>query len=218
MDISTYTATDPEEAEVTLSLVGADAAKFELNDPDQVAAGTKVLAFIEEPDFENPGDQNTDNVYEVTVRASDGKLNTDRMVTIKVTDADEAGEVEVPQDALIGVELTATLTDSDTGAPDTARFIDQVWSWHRLDSATAEIGEATPTVGTDSPSYTPVVADRGMFLRAMVTYTDRTRDEDNNDDNNLATNVLSVRGIHEHGDVECDDGGPEQSFQPEAGI
>ena len=57
-------------------------------------------------------------MYEVTVRASDGRLNTDRMVTIKVTDADEAGKVEVPQDALIGVELTATLTDSDTGAPD----------------------------------------------------------------------------------------------------
>ena len=55
------------------------------------------------------------------------------MVTIKVTDADEAGEVEVPQDALIGVELTATLTDSDTGAPDTAQFIHQVWSWHVFD-------------------------------------------------------------------------------------
>ena len=71
-------------------------------------------------------------MYEVTVRASDGRLNTDRMVTIKVTDADEAGEVEVPQDALIGVELTATLTDSDTGAPDPAQFIDQVWTWYRL--------------------------------------------------------------------------------------
>ena len=192
LDISTYTATDPEEAEVTLSLVGADAAKFELNDPDPVAAGTKVLAFIEEPDFENPGDQNGDNVYEVTVRASDSRLNTDRMVTIKVTDADEAGKVEVPQDALIGVELTATLTDSDTGAPNTAQFIDQVWSWHRLVATTAE-DAATEAATADnaiagaiSPEYTPVVADRGLFLKAMVTYTDRTRDEDNMDDNNEA--------------------------------
>ena len=60
-------------------------------------------------------------------------MNTDIDLSIKVTDADEAGEVEVPQDALIGVELTASLTDSDTGAPNTAQFIDQVWSWHRLD-------------------------------------------------------------------------------------
>ena len=37
------------------------------------------------------------------------------------------GEVEVSQDALIGVELMATLTDSDNGAPDPAEFIDQEW-------------------------------------------------------------------------------------------
>ena len=30
LDISTYTATDPEEADVTLSLMGDDAALFEL--------------------------------------------------------------------------------------------------------------------------------------------------------------------------------------------
>ena len=186
LDISTYTATDPEEAEVTLSLVGADAAKFELNDPDPVAAGTKVLAFIEEPDFENPGDRNGDNVYEVTVRASDGRLNTDRMVTIKVTDADEMGEVEVPQDALIGVELTATLTDSDTGAPDPAQFIDQVWQWHRLEMPDTTIADTTAIAGATSPSYTPVAEDRDMYLRAVVTYTDRTRDEDNDDTDNGA--------------------------------
>ena len=102
--ISTYTATDPEEADVTLSLMGDDAALFELaEDTDEDAGASRVLSFKERPDFENPGDRNGDNVYEVTVRASDGKLNTGWMVTIKVTDADEAGEVEVPQDALIGL-------------------------------------------------------------------------------------------------------------------
>ena len=193
--ISPYTATDPEEADVTLSLMGDDAALFELaEDTDEDADASRVLSFKERPDFENPGDRNTDNVYQVTVRASDGKLNTDRMVTIKVTDADEAGEVEVPQDALIGVELTATLTDSDTGAPNTAQFIDQQWSWHVFDAGDAEAAEAVEAdaenaiTGANSPAYTPVVADRGMYLKAMVTYTDRTRDEDNNADNNTATN------------------------------
>ena len=33
----------------------------------------------------------------------------------------------------------------------------------------------------DSASYTPVADDRGRYLRAMVTYTDRTYDEDNDD-------------------------------------
>ena len=185
--IAAYTATDPEGADVTLSLMGDDAALFELaDDTDTTASANRLLSFKEEPDFENPGDQNGDNVYEVTVRASDSILNTDIELTIKVTDADEAGEVEVPQDALIRVELTATLTDSDTGAPDPAQFIDQVWSWHRLATADAPINADSVIAGAGSSSYTPVVADRGMFLRARVTYTDRTRDEDNEPSDNTA--------------------------------
>ena len=185
--ISTYTATDPEEGEVTLSLMGDDSDIFELNDPDTVAAGTKILAFKEKPDFEMPGDQNGDNVYKVTVRASDGVLYADRMVTVKVTDADELGEVELSsQDAMIGIQLTAQIVDSDGGAPDSAQFIDQVWTWHRLATAAAEITDETAIAGATSSGYTPVGDDRGMFLRAMVTYTDRTRDENNMDDDNTA--------------------------------
>ena len=52
---------------------------------------------------------------------------------------------------------------------------------------------------------------------ARVTYTDRTRDEDNNAGNNTANNDPPFVGFTEHGDVGCDDGGPEQSIQPEAG-
>ena len=189
LTISIYVATDPEEANVTLSLTGVDAAVFELAaDTDAGAGASQVLSFKERPDFENPGDLNEDNIYEVTVQASDGVLTADRMMTIKVTDADEAGVVEVPQDALIGVELTATLTDSDTGAPNPAEFIDQVWTWYRLAAADTAIAADTTTVGTDSPSYTPVAADRGMFLRARVTYTDRTRDENNDAADNDAGN------------------------------
>ena len=64
-----------------------------------------------------PGDRNTDNVYEVTVRASDGTLNADLMVAVKVTnDDDEGGQVTLSsEEALVGVELTATLTDLEGG-------------------------------------------------------------------------------------------------------
>ena len=83
-----------------------------------LAGANQVLSFKEKTDFEMPGDRNRDNVYEVTVRASAGGLYADRMVTVKVTDADEAGEVELStQNAVVGIELTATLTDSDGGAP-----------------------------------------------------------------------------------------------------
>ena len=186
LDIDTYTATDPEMGSVTLSLRGADAGLFELKDPTPPVAGSKVLAFKAMPDFELPGDRNRDNVYEVTVRASDGEMHADRMVDVKVIGVEEAGEVTLSsQEAVIGVELTATLSDSDGGVPDPARFADQKWTWHRL--ATAEIvpmitiGEAPGNEIKDATSstYTPTSADSTSFLAAMVSYTDRTRDDEN---------------------------------------
>ena len=194
LDIATYTASDPEGGEVTLSLEGDDAAMFELAaDSDTTNAVSRVLSFSSRPDFEMPGDSNSDNIYEVTVVASDGPNTAMRSVTVKVTDADEEGKVKLSsQDALIGVELTATLTDSDGGVPGAGDFTDQKWQWHRLDAATDTPGTAAPNdndiAGATSAAYTPKVADRGKFLVAMVTYTDRTRDEDNTPGNNDAGN------------------------------
>ena len=86
----TYTARDPEEGSVTLSLSGADASKFELNDSSRLRSTlpeySKVLGFKDNPDFEMPGDSNRDNVYQVTVVASDGVNSAMRDVIVKVTD------------------------------------------------------------------------------------------------------------------------------------
>ena len=49
-----------------------------------------------------------------------------RSLTVKVVDTDEMGMVELSsQDALIGVELTATLMDSDGGVPAPGKFTGQ---------------------------------------------------------------------------------------------
>ena len=42
-----------------------------------------------------PGDSNRDNVYQVTVVASDGAKSAMRDVTVKVTDMPEGGSIEV---------------------------------------------------------------------------------------------------------------------------
>ena len=222
LNIATYLAYNPEGGEVKLSPMGSDAGKFELNAvsptdcaaietgdtalPDEAAVFCKTLAFKEKPDFEAPGDSNKDNIYEVTVRATDGVMYADRKVTVKVTDSDEEGKVELSsQDALIGVELTATLKDSDGGVPAPGTFTDVVWSWHRLDTAAIDATPSAPGIAyhattsnairartgpnaytPGSNTYTPVAADRGKYLKAMVTYTDRTRDEDNVVGNNDA--------------------------------
>ena len=70
-DDARYTATDPEEGAITFSLGGADKDLFKLDDLDSPDPTIMVLAFKAKPDFENPMDSNTDNVYEVTVQATD---------------------------------------------------------------------------------------------------------------------------------------------------
>ena len=120
-------------------------------------------------------------------------MNEDRDVTVKVTDADEGGKVTLsPPDALIGVELTATIADSDGGVPTANTFTDIKWTWHRLVAETAALAaEVVANADNDiegetSDMYTPTADDRGMYLKAMATYTDRTRDTNNLDTDNTA--------------------------------
>ena len=112
---ATYTATDPDSDTVTLSLGGPDASEFMLAVDTNTGPGvSRVLSFKTAPDVETPGDANRDNVYQVTVKASDGLLSATRDVLVKVTDMEENGSITVaPAQPRVGVELTATLMDED---------------------------------------------------------------------------------------------------------
>lgn len=83
--VYTATATDADGNRLTYSIVsGGDSADFSIN------SSTGAVTFVGTPDFENPADGNSDNVYEITIRASDGTNTTDQAVTITVADVDEA--------------------------------------------------------------------------------------------------------------------------------
>ena len=84
-DVAAFTAIDAEGDAVTWSLAGADAAWFD------VAGG--ALGFRSPPDFEMPADAGTNNVYDVTVEASDSEGSTSHEVAVTVTDVDEAATV-----------------------------------------------------------------------------------------------------------------------------
>ena len=188
-DPVTLVASDPEGEKVTLSLMGDDASSFELaDDGDGTNAVMQVLSFMEKPDYEMPGDRNRDNVYEVTVRASDGTMNADRALIIKViNDPDEGGKVTVsPEDAVVGVELTASLAHVEGGVSASGQIANQMWQWQRAavvvpsgDGGTcADVDVETWMVianATDA-TYTPVRADLSTAepiagcLSAMVTY------------------------------------------------
>ena len=79
-----YTARDPEAVggvttTITWSVSGRDGGDF------TIVRETGVLTFRTPPDYERPADSNRDNVYEVTVRAHDGRNygNFDVEVTVE---------------------------------------------------------------------------------------------------------------------------------------
>ena len=73
-------ATDADSDTLSYSLSGTDAALF------MIDGATGEVRFIEAPDFENPGDDDEDNVYDIIVTASDGLNPVEQAVAITVTD------------------------------------------------------------------------------------------------------------------------------------
>ena len=77
--VFTLSASDPDGDSLNYGLSGLDASRFEINSSGEVA-------FVTAPDYENPSDENSDNIYELTVSVSDGSLTSTKDFTITVTD------------------------------------------------------------------------------------------------------------------------------------
>ena len=171
LTVASYTASDPEDqTTVAWSLQGADADKFRIST-------TGELTFRDAPNYEVPADAGTDNVYNVTVTATDAgiggrnKMTAMREVTIMVTNEEEDGAVTLStQQPKIGVPLTASVTDID------GNVTGVTWEWERdnnqADDETNADAEEEVIVGATSATYTPTTDDAGRFLRAIATYTD----------------------------------------------
>ena len=165
------------------SVTGADSDDLTFN-------GDDILIFRDghEPDFEKKSS------YSITIVASSGvderRLSATLDVTIEVVDTEDEGEVFLSQrEPQVDKEVHAWVSDPDGGVSISR------WTWERSyeitvdddgnpsaecrenpdtdilavtwpDDGTQEIAEAT------SPVYTPVLADVGSCLRAVVTYTD----------------------------------------------
>ena len=155
-----YTADDPDGDTISYTLAGVDAAVLAVGQTTgQIAVGAGYSL-----DFENPADNNTDNVYIIEVVADDSHGLIIRMdVEITVTNIDEQGSVALSiTNPRVGAELTATLTDPD-GNPATL-----TWRWQRSDTPINPIW--ADISGATSANYTPVATDLGKVLRATVSY------------------------------------------------
>ncbi|TXT24292.1 MAG: fg-gap repeat-containing protein, partial [Gallionellaceae bacterium] len=95
--VTVYDATANGDTGVTYTLGGTDAALFGIH------AATGAVTFITSPDFEAPADSGGNNVYDITVTATDPAGNaTDQAVAITVTDVAES-------DVVTGIAITSAI-------------------------------------------------------------------------------------------------------------
>ena len=105
LDVMTYVPRDEETSTLTdlsWSIAGTDAADFQITEDSTTGHGT--LSFRDRPIYEDPTDRvNTteshvagDNVYQVTVKISDGPNTRDYPMTVTVTNLDETPEFVNP--------------------------------------------------------------------------------------------------------------------------
>ena len=159
--VATYTARGPEAAMAMWELEGDDAMHFSLS--TTMGAMTELM-FASAPNFEMRADSDGDNVYMVTVMAMEGDNMYSHDVEVTVTNADDDGMVTVmPTMAVVGTELTATLTDPDGGVTI------NMWDWWISDT---EGGTYTLIPDSLSDMYTPTTAQEGMYLKARALYDD----------------------------------------------
>ena len=170
-------------------LEGDDADAFDLSGRFE----PRYLQFKEAPDYENPTDLNNDNVYAVTLVATDtdplgtgagiGKVN----VWLFVTNVEETGKVvfTAGETAYLNEMLVAEVQDPDDHGGDLGEPYQGVhivnWQWSRAltDAANTEFYEIA---GATTNRYTPQDMDRGYYLRATARYTDPLRAEDDPSD------------------------------------
>ena len=130
--VAAYTAVDPENVPIAWSLSGDDSGDFSIS-----SAG--VLTFDTSPDYEAAEDTDPDNVYLVTVQASDGVNTVSLEVTVTVTDENETPVVtgnsliDYPEN---GADPVATYTADD---PENAQI---TWSLSGDDSGDFSISNA----------------------------------------------------------------------------
>jgi serralysin len=117
MAITTITAADFDQPAQTLIYSisgGADSPLFTIN------SSTGVLAFVTSHNYEIPNDVGVDNIYNVTVQASDGTLNITQNIAVSILPVnDNSPTITSPNIFSIpeNTSTIATLVATDTDRP-----------------------------------------------------------------------------------------------------
>ena len=82
-EVTTFQAYDADGDIITYSISGTDANLL------SIGSSSGILSFIDPPDYENPQDNDLDNIYVLTVTASDGEFAVSLGIIVTINDVVE---------------------------------------------------------------------------------------------------------------------------------
>ena len=169
----TYTANEA----VTWSLSGNDSGLFSISN-------IGALSFNSAPDYESPGDSGTDNIYNVTVNATDSSGNTsDFSVTITVADVDDSNPV-------ITGNTTVSVQENQTVVSTYSSNEAVTWSLSGTDSSLFSISNTGELSFNSSPDFeSPEDNGADNQYNVIVTATDSS---DNSDDISISITLINI--------------------------
>ena len=150
------TATDADPSDTltysilsTSSSVNSDRRSFTIS-------SSGIISFTTAPNFENPTDSDTNNIYLVVVRVSDGINKVNQSLTITVTNVNEAPTFTSPSIASVPENgtavLTARATDQDNGASLTYS-IPSTYSGNNVDGAKFAVSSSGVLTFVVAPNF-----------------------------------------------------------------
>ncbi|MBK8064370.1 MAG: cadherin repeat domain-containing protein [Betaproteobacteria bacterium] len=154
---------------MTYSLGGTDAGKFTIN------ATTGVVSFVSGPSFEAPSDSGGNNVYDITVTASDGSATTTQAVAITVTNVaptiSSGSTGSVTEGATAGTTVYTAAATDPAGGTVTYSLTGTDASAFTINSSTGAVTiNATPNFETKSSySFNVVASDGSLTSTKAVT-------------------------------------------------
>ena len=193
-DVAEFTATNPGGGTVEWSLEGDDAGDFTIASTTDGA----TLRFATSPDYENPVDDDPDNIYEITVVARDGSLRGDLAVTVTVTDENDAPVFSdgsstsrnVDEGDQAGRPIGAPVTASDQDTSDTLFY-----SLSGTDAASFDIDSLTGQIKTDDD-----LDFEGKQEYSVTVEVRDSRDADGNVDTDTDDSIavtINVLGVND---------------------
>lgn len=181
--LATYFASDPEGQDVSWDLSGDDAGEFSI--------GGGTLSFTSTPDHENPADDDGDNLYKVTVEASDGRLASSLDVKVTVTNAVDHFRVMASSR---GTDTTSPGTDGSNGSDAALTSLSYpenstatVATYQTMESDGSDI--TWSTAGDDGVLFS--IRGGALSFKASPDFEDPG---DSNEDNAYAIKVQAIDG------------------------